>query len=107
MAVLTIPLTSATAHYRQATTLDGDVYSLDIAWNIRGEFWSMTISDSTGNPILAGIKLVGGVDLLQQYVMDNRPPGELNIIDTSGLSANPGRDDLGDRFILEYTEATG
>ena len=43
------------------------VYKLTVTWNIPLNCWILNIADTDSNPIIQGIPLVTGVDLLGQY----------------------------------------
>ena len=48
-------------------SLAGVTYGFLVTWNVVNASWMINISDSTGNPILSGIPMVTGADLLEQY----------------------------------------
>lgn len=48
-------------------TLAGVVYQLYVYWCEPAQAWGMDISDNSGNPLITGIALVTGTDLLGQY----------------------------------------
>ena len=49
--------------------LGATTYTVDIYWNddVNGKCWMLDISDSAGNPIVQGIPIITGADLLAQY----------------------------------------
>jgi hypothetical protein len=48
-------------------TLSGVAYQLTVWWNNQCQSWMVDIADTNGNPILTGIPLVTGADLLEQF----------------------------------------
>ena len=42
-------------------------YQITVKWNNNCQSWVIDIADSNGNPILSGIPLVTGVNLLGQF----------------------------------------
>jgi hypothetical protein len=66
----------------------------------------MDIMDAVENPLIMGIALVAGVLLSNRFVGYGGPPGDFFLSDTQGGNADPGRDDLGNRFQLFYREST-
>ena len=48
-------------------TLAGVSYRLTVTWNDAAQIWNLDIADADGVPILEGIALVAGVNLLEQY----------------------------------------
>ena len=51
-----------------SVVLNGVAYTLRVLWNTVAGYWVMDMYDSTGiNPVLLGVPLVTGCDLLQQF----------------------------------------
>lgn len=50
-----------------AITLAGKQYRLTLRWNAVAECWVLDIRDVSGAPVLLGIPVVTGLDLLMQY----------------------------------------
>jgi hypothetical protein len=48
-------------------TLAGTTYGFDVHWNVQNASWMIDIADASGNPIVSGIPMVTGADLLEQY----------------------------------------
>lgn len=93
-------------NYEQRVDLDGVEYRLGIAWNRRGEHWTMSLSLADGSPVVSGIRIVADTPLLAAVSHPDRPLGELVALDTSGASLDPGRDDLGQRVLLMHQSLT-
>ncbi len=100
MATVTIPLRADIFQYSFTKELDGVVYSFRIGYNLRTNSWKMNIDD-----LVKGLRLSGGVDLLKQFKHLDLPQGELRLVDLDGLGREPNKTNLGDRVILQYTEA--
>lgn len=81
--------------------LAGVEYQLNLAWNFYSNSWSLDISTPDGVPILAGIPLVSGADLLEQYAYMNFG-GSLVVQSDSDLYAIPGYDTLGETDHLYF-----
>ncbi|GAQ30205.1 hypothetical protein SAMD00023378_3888 [Ralstonia sp. NT80] len=60
-----IPLTSVPQDF--TITLVGVVYKFALTWRDLAGSWFLDITDASGNPLLSGIPLVTGVNLLAQY----------------------------------------
>ncbi len=98
-------LFDGTAHYRQSTTLDGQVFVLHFDFNTRDSNWYLSVHDSDDIAIRGAIgrKLVVNYTLLLRSYVDNRPLGELLVVsDTQG---DPGLVELGHGVILTYVPA--
>jgi hypothetical protein len=48
-------------------SLAGIQYQLTVRWNDVNESWIIDIADNNGNPILSGVPMVTGADLLEQF----------------------------------------
>lgn len=60
-----IPLTPEPQTFQIA--LVNVTYTMTVVWNTANASWMIGIADASGNPILQGIPMVTGADLLQQY----------------------------------------
>lgn len=47
--------------------LVGTTYGFLVQWNVANASWVIDISDASGNPIVSGIPMVTGCDLLDQF----------------------------------------
>lgn len=61
----TIPL--ANEQQQLQISLGGTLYTLTVWWNDSAQCWTIDIGDISNNPIVTGIALVTGCDLLGQY----------------------------------------
>ena len=48
-------------------TLAGVLYTLTVRWNDQNQAWTLDIADANQNPIVSGIAVVTGQDLLAPY----------------------------------------
>lgn len=64
-SVYEIPLTPAAQTF--AITLAANSYVLTFKWNTVNVSWVMDIADVNNNPIISGIPLITGANLLEQY----------------------------------------
>lgn len=60
-----IPLTNQ--NQTLSVSLGGTIYNLRVIWNDANQAWTLDIYDQAGNPVLTGIAVVTGCDLLAQY----------------------------------------
>jgi len=65
MLIYTIPLNNVNQNIQ--TSLLGVTYSLTVRWNALANLWYLDIDDVNDDPILNGIPMVAGVNLLKQY----------------------------------------
>lgn len=97
--IVELPLSSDPA---QSFTcqLDDVKYFIEARYNSRNGVWSLDLSDdATRVPILTGLALVLGVDLLEPY---NLGIGRLIAIDTEGRGRDATADDLGTRVTVNW-----
>lgn len=92
--------------YQFQITLEDTSFFFDFEWNERGQFWSMSISDQDEQLLIAGVRLVAGISLIDKYIVSGRPKGHLMCVDTSGKNIDPSISDLGSRVLLMYREST-
>jgi len=103
----TIPLFSEkAARWEMQVDLSGKRYTFRVSYNARQDAWVMSISDSNGELLIAGLRLVPGVDFLKKYraSVPALPPGELRLLDKGDNleTFEVTRDNLS-RFALTYT----
>lgn len=48
-------------------TLAGVAYTLRVVWNVPNDSWVLDVLDAGGDPVLCGVPLVTGADLLEQF----------------------------------------
>lgn len=60
-----IPLSAEPQTFNIA--LAGTTYGFNVQWNAQNASWVIDISDASGNPIVSGIPMVTGANLLEQY----------------------------------------
>lgn len=83
------------ASYSEQITLDGEVFLFQFDFNVRFDYWSMTISDIDLNVLIGGLRLALDYELLSQYPGRGLPPGALIAIDTTGDELDPNRENFG------------
>ena len=106
MAIVQLPIRTDIPAYDIQTELDGVLYTLGFSFNARANYWVMDISDANGTPILMGLRVISGWLLSDRFVMENLPPGDFFVFDTSGKNADPTQDDFGTTKLLMYADAS-
>jgi len=106
MAFVQLPVRTDLPAYDIQTELDGVLYTLGFSYNARAGYWVMDISDANETPILMGIRIISGWLLTDRFVMDNLPPGDFFVFDTSGKNADPLQDDFGTTKLMMYADAS-
>ncbi len=95
-------LFDGSAHYRQSTPLDGQVFVLHFDYNSRDQNWYLSVHDADDVPIRGAIgrKLVADYPVLIRSFVDERPLGELLVVSSDG--EDPALETLGNGTILNY-----
>lgn len=98
MKIFEIPLRSGSQKF--ITTLNGKAYQLRLIWRAPVG-WFLDIAKTDTTPLVNGIAVVTGVNLIQQY--QHLIKGELWVY-TEGLE-NPDYQSVGDTLKLYWVEA--
>lgn len=85
-------------------TLAGVVYNLNVYWCRPAQSWMLDIADSSGNPLVNGIPLITGADLLEQYAYLDFG-GELIVQTDNNALLPPTFDNLGTTGNLYFVTA--
>ena len=85
-------------------TLAGTVYTLTVHWNDMNDAWTLDIADANQNPLVSGIPVVTGVDLLAPYAYLNFG-GQLIAQTTNDTDAVPTMANLGSTGNLYFVVA--
>lgn len=106
--MLTIPLpTEDESTFTQRTQLEGVDYTLRYAHNSRTDSWTIDIAaiggiDQEPIPIVTGMKIFIGGDLLRYASHELSPPGTLIALSADGSRLAPTFADLGTRVRIYY-----
>jgi hypothetical protein len=92
--VVGIPLSAQPQTF--TVVLEGATYGIRLYWLVPAQCWVIDLSDASGNPLINGIPLITGTNLLTQYRRYVGPPGQLLVIsDHLPPDAVPNFTDLG------------
>jgi len=95
-----VPLTPGKPQ-RITVSLAGTLYELTVKWCAPASCWILDIATSTGEPVVSGIPLITGVNLLAQYAYLGIG-GALVAQTDSDAGAVPTFDNLGDTGNLYF-----
>lgn len=90
--------------WREQIELSGTIFILEFKWNALNEFWVMNIYSSTNDPIILGVKIVPNYSLLDQYIVEGRPLGDIVCLNIVGSQDEISRFDMSQKFELIYLE---
>jgi hypothetical protein len=106
MALRKLPLRSDIPKYEFRIDLDLTTYTLAFRFNRRQGRWIMDVKTETDTPLVMGIPVLIGVDLLARFVIDGLPEGNLFAANIENDFVDAGRDDLGNNVVIFYNEAS-
>lgn len=90
------------ASFTEEVVIDNIPYKLVFNWNHRGQFWTAIWSDTEGNIVYAGMKLVMSHELIIRFPDRGLPSGAVTITDPTRTITRIGRDDMGKLAFLIY-----
>ena len=106
MAILQIPVRNDLPAYTFRIDLEASTYTFGFRYNTRMSRWIWDVMDANGNPLVMGIPLLSGLDLLSRFKVEGLPPGRFALLDEQGETYTPERYDLGERVVMLYEEST-
>lgn len=104
---ITVQFREDETHTSQTLTLDGIRFRLDTYTNKADGCWYMDLFDGDGAPLIQGIALVTGLDLLFPYRYLDVPPGILFVNDHEGERTDPGLSAFLDKEAALYYQTAG
>lgn len=108
MAIINItPPFDSRDHVSMSITLDDQTYRMDFKQNKQTNTWFMDLFDSLGAPLVLGMGLSAGIDILYPYKARQVPPGKLFVSPQFGAFVDPDLDafEEGEAIIYYITEA--
>jgi len=103
MALL-LPLVPSNPNYVFSCIVVNQEVSIRVRWNARDSAWYMDWSDANGGRIIAGMKIVLGVNLGRASTHELFKRIIVRAVDTSNRGAEAGFDDIGVRVVVRvYT----
>lgn len=99
---LTIPLIPSEPYYEFSIDLEDSLYTFEVSWNDRGQYWHFSLYDDTRQAISHNNVILLGSFPAWNVISDNAPPGVFSVVDLSGSSVDAGFDDIGTRVSLRY-----
>jgi hypothetical protein len=84
--------------------LNGVEYVLRLQWNVFGNYWVLDLNDGLGNPLVLGVPIVTGADIMEQFQYLGLG-GEFIVQTTNDVDAVPTFTNLGTSGNLYYVVA--
>lgn len=101
-AVQQLPFQGGLAFQTFGTTLLSTNYVINQRWNTRDGAWYFDLLDQDESVIVAGIKIVLGVELGRRTTDSRMPKGIFWAADLSGEGRDATLDDLGTRVVVYF-----
>lgn len=92
-------------NYKYNIILEGTRYYLTFQYNSRMDRWIISIANYKQEPILSGLPVLQGADLIRRFVTDEKPPGFLFFTNPADLTTEAGRDTVSDDYLLMYVDS--
>lgn len=106
MATLTaLPLRNDTAWYSFTFTLSSTVYLFTIRYDQRMDRWIMDLADANSNPLVSGVPLLVGRNLIGRFVTEGLPVGYFFVTDDTNTGIEPTRFSFGTTHTLYFVES--
>lgn len=100
-----IPILPELSDQSVTVELDSNPYEIRVLWNERFEYFSLSVTSVTGEPILKNIKMVKNYPLTTRYKNTLLPFGSFYFVQEKGKSDKASFEDLGTNYGLYYFEA--
>ena len=105
MATQRLPTFASRHDHRYNIVLDGQTYVIEWHYNARADRWTTHWLDVENVPIRHGVRLVNYTDLLRRVALATKPPGSVDVVDTTDSGSEPTAATLGVETQLRYVEA--
>ena len=105
MALVGVPLRKDVPSYQFRIELDSITYTLSIRYNSRLNRWVMDFNTENNSPLVTGIILLLGTNLLKRFKNEGLPEGDLFLINVENENIEGGRDNFSENVQLFYQEA--
>jgi hypothetical protein len=96
-----ITLVSGEADQTADITIANQPFTIRVLWNERFGYFSLTISDRSGAPIITNVKMVASYPLVQRFKLFTFP-GDFYFLSKSFSGLRPTFSDLGNDYNLYY-----
>jgi hypothetical protein len=88
--------------FRFRTRLEGEFWAFRLVWNTRVHAWFLDVISADGVDLVTGLRIAEGLDLLGAFSDTTLPPGQLFVVDDSGLHRDPPRNAWTEGWRLKY-----
>ena len=99
-----IPILPQVADQTLNVTLDNEPYTLRLVYNVRFDFFSLSIAEKDGDNLISGIKAVHNYPLINRF-QKTKFKGDIYLLHKGGKDIRPTFDTVGIEFGLYYYDA--
>ena len=104
--MMTVPVIDAADSITEMT-LDGAQFGIHLSWNSTAEYWSISLQDAGGNPLIDGYALVPDTILFERLKTPSFPTGDFIAVTPDGRNTIAYDDLVGSGPVaLIYLELT-
>lgn len=101
-----IPVITDNRNYEFRISLDGVFFTLAFRFNFRMNRWFMDVKDGENVPLINGVPLLQGTDLIERFKAVTLPAGHFLMLNLEDETIEAGADDLGANSLLLYADTT-
>lgn len=103
--LVALPLSTAFAWYTFRVGLSGVQYTFTVRYDSRMDRWILDLADAQGSPVIIGVPLLIGLNLLGRFTgQTNVPIGKFYATDNTSQSTQPTRYSFGITHTLWYLD---
>lgn len=99
-----IPILPQVADQTLNVTLDNEPYTLRLMYNVRFDFFSLSLAEKDGDSLVQGIKVVHNYPLINRF-QKTLFKGDIYLLHKGGKDIRPTFDNVGVEFDLYYYDA--
>lgn len=99
-----IPLLAGASDQTADIVLDDQPLTIRVLWNERFGYWSLSVLERDGSPLITNVKMVNNYPLTGRFHLLDLP-GDLYFLHKAGKTYRPTFDDVGGEYGLFYFDA--
>ena len=105
MSIKQFPLRTDSTNFEFRIPLDGETFTVAFRYNQRADYWMLDIRDSLNTPIISGLAILGGTELIERFVDPELPLGSIFFLNILDAREDIGLEGFGEDGLLMYEEA--
>ena len=85
MSIKQFPLRTDSTNFEFRIPLDGETFTVAFRYNQRADYWMLDIRDSLNTPIISGLAILGGTELIERFVDPELRNNIINFFKSKGF----------------------